>query len=145
MKKVLVPLNIHTSAAQMQNAVAEAIAIYRAQPVQVHLLSVQAPVSRHVSGFFASGELRQIHLESGMEELAPARSALDAAGVPYEVHVHVGRSAETIVRVAQELGCDRILMGRTDETGFAEKLFGTVANQVRQLLGVTGNCQVIGS
>lgn len=80
-----------------------------------------------------------------MEELAPAKAAFDAAGVPFSTHIHVGRSAETIVRVARELGCDRIVMGQAEQSGFAAKLFGTLANQVRHLLGVTGQCQVIGS
>ena len=144
MRKILVPIGADSNA-RMQSALAEVIALYREEPMQIHLLNVQIPVSRHVSEFFHNGELHAIHLEAGREELAPARAVLDAAGIPYIAHIEIGRSAETIVHTARELGCDRIVMGRSAQAGFAEKMFGTLANQVRHLLGVTGNCQVIGS
>lgn len=143
MRKVLVP--ICAGDAQMQSALAEAVSICREEPAELHLLNVQPSVPRYVAGFFKSADLRQIHEEAGMEELAPAKAILDTAGVRYAVHTKVGRRAETIVRVAKELGCDRIVMGRAGQEGFAEKLFGTVASQVRHLVGATGNCQVIGS
>jgi nucleotide-binding universal stress UspA family protein len=143
--QVLIPVSVHTTEAQLQSALAEAITIVRIEPaVRVHLLSVQVPVSRHVSDFFDSGELRQIHLETGMQDLAPATELLDAAGVPYKIHVEIGRTAETIVRVAQEFHCGRILMGRAGKPDFPEKLFGTLASQVRHLLGLSNDCKVIG-
>ena len=146
LKQVLIPVTLHTTDAQLRSALAEAIATYRMEPaVRVHLLNVQVPVSRHVSDFFDPSELRQIHLETGMEELAGARELLDAAAVPYKVHIEIGRTAETIVRVAREFQCSSILMGRTVRSDFPEKLFGTVASQVRHLLGLGDNCQVIGS
>jgi nucleotide-binding universal stress UspA family protein len=144
MRKVLVPVN-DLDDARMRAAIAEVISIYREESVQVHLLNVQVCVSSHVSMFFKSGELRAIHHEAGMQELAPAKAALDTAGVPYATHVEVGRRAETIARLAQEIGCDRIVMGRSEQKGFADKLFGSLAGQVRHLVDVTGNCKVIGS
>ncbi|MEN3291296.1 MAG: hypothetical protein V7642_549 [Burkholderiales bacterium] len=144
MRKVLVPISADGSA-QMQSALAEVIAIYREEPVEVHLLNVQITVPRYVAGFFKSNDLELIHQEAGIEELAPAQAALDAARIPYKVHIKVGRRAETIVQVANEIGCDRILMGHAQPERFAQKLFGTLTSQVRHLLGVAGNCQVIGS
>lgn len=141
MRKMLVPISANS--ARTQATLDEVISLYRDEPALIHLLNVQIPVSRHVSDFFKSGELHAIHLEAGMEEMAPAKAALDAAGVPYKAHIRVGRSAETIVQTAQELSCDRIVMGRPAQSNFAEKMFGTLENQVRHLLGVTGNCQVI--
>lgn len=146
LKQVLIPVTLHTTARQLQSALAEAIVIYRKEPhVRVHLLNVQVPVSRHVSDFFDAGELRRIHLETGMEELAEARQLLDAAAVPYKIHIEIGRTAETIVRVAQEFRCNWILMGHTPSYGMPGKLFGTVIGQVRYLLQPAQGCQVIGS
>jgi nucleotide-binding universal stress UspA family protein len=146
LKQVLIPVTLHTTERQLQSALAEAIAIYRMEPtVRVHLLNVQVPVSRHVSDFFDSAELRQIHMDAGLEELAEARELLDAAAVPYKMHIEIGRTAETIVRVAQEFGCSKILMGHATQPGFPEKLFGTLVSQVRHLLQPASNCQVIGS
>ncbi|WP_151637567.1 universal stress protein [Noviherbaspirillum aerium] len=146
MKKILVPVSIHSSPAQLRSAAAEAIAIYYGETsVQVHLLSVQVPLSLHVAEFFDCGELRQIHLDAGKAELAPVAAALDKADVPYLTHIETGRTAETIVRFATETKCDRIIMGKAPQAGFAEKLFGTLASEVRHLLGRSGSCRVIGS
>ena len=142
MKKVLVPIDAHNGA-RAQAAIAEAIAIYRDEPVEVHLLNVQVPVSGHVSMFFDGTELRTIQRECGMEELAPAQAQLAAAKVPCATHIAIGRSAESIARTARQIGCDRILMGQSQ--GLGDRLFGTLASQVRHLVGVSGNCTVIGS
>jgi nucleotide-binding universal stress UspA family protein len=146
MRKVLVPISgAHGGGTQTQSALTEAISLYREEPVEVHLLNVQPTVPRYVAGFFKSADLQHIHQEAATEELATACATLNAAGVPYQTHIVVGRSAESIVRVAEQTGCDRILMGHAGQEGFAEKLFGTVASQVRHLVGVAGNCKVIGS
>ena len=144
MRKLLIPIDTRNAAA-MQSALAEAIAIHRQEAVGIHLLNVQPAVSGHVAMFFGTGELLDIQHKAGAEDLAPARALLEAAGVPYTARVMVGRSAETIARLARELGCDRIVMGRQGRSGFADKVFGSVAGQVRQIVGGTGGCQVIGS
>ena len=64
---------------------------------------------------------------------------------PYTSTVLVGRSAKTIVEAAQEHGCDHIVFG-TEQTSLASKIFGSLAQQVRQLLGTRADvAQVIGS
>ena len=142
MRNLLLPID--ADAARTKAAVAEALRICAQEPVQVHLLNVQPLVSSHVAMFFCEGELQQTQLEAGAEDLAPARALLDAAGVSYTSTVKVGRSAETIARVARELSCDRIVMGREDQ-GLAGKIFGSLAQQVRHLLSGATDCQVIGS
>ena len=145
MKKVLVPITVHTSPEQMRHAVEEAIAVYRNEDaVQIHLLSVQLPVSRHVSDCFAPGEMRDLHAQAAREDLAPARAAFTAAGVPFLSHMETGRSAETIAAFAREVRCDRILMGEAVQPGIASKLFGNLASQVQHLLGLSSECRVIG-
>ncbi len=144
MRKVLIPVD-STNAARTRAAVAEAISINGREPVAVHLLSVQRAVSSHVAMFFGSGELQQLQQAAGAEDLLPARAQLDAAGVPYSTSVRVGRTAETIARVAHELACDRILMGQAGSGSPGAKMFGSLSQQVRQLVGGTGDCQVIGS
>lgn len=143
MKRILV--SISGNAAQMQSAIAEAMAIYREESVAIHLLNLQALIPSYAARFFKGSDLHAMQKEAGMEELAPARAILDAAGIPYTVHVETGRSAESIVCAARELGCDRIVMGQAGHPDVTEKLFGTLASQVRHLVGVAGNCKVIGS
>jgi nucleotide-binding universal stress UspA family protein len=144
MRNLLLPLE-GGSAETLRAAVAEAIRIYGQEQVMVHLLSVQPAVSGHVAMFFGSRELHDIQQAAGVEDLAPAKALLDAAGVPYTASVMVGRSAETIARAARELGCDRIVMGQENAGSTASRLFGSLAQQVRHIVNGAGDCQVIGS
>ena len=145
MRNILIPIDGGSSAARVKSAVAEAIAIYRREPVEIHLLSVQASVTSHVAMFFKGGELYEIQRLAGTEELAPAEALLATAGIPYTSSVLVGRKAETIARRARELGCDRIVMGQEAGVGLAERIFGSLAGQVRQLVVGASDCQVLGS
>ena len=144
MRKILIPVDAGNPA-RSRAAVAEAISIYSKDPVAVHLLSVQAAVSSHVAMFFGSGELHQLQCAAGAEELESAQAQLTAAGVPYTSSVRIGRSAETIARTARELGCDRILMGQVGAGSLAARMFGSLPQQVRQIVSGSGDCQVIGS
>ncbi|MGJ3699469.1 hypothetical protein [Variovorax sp. AFSI2.2] len=45
---------------------------------------------------------------------------------------------------ARDFGCDHIVFGR-EEPGLAGRIVGSLAQQVRQLLGASGDLQVIGS
>jgi nucleotide-binding universal stress UspA family protein len=85
-----------------------------------------------------------MQLEEGSHELHYAQGLLEAAGVPYISTVLVGRSAEAIAQAARDFGCDRILFG-TEGPSLAGKMFGSLAGQVRHLLGPGNAYQVIGS
>jgi nucleotide-binding universal stress UspA family protein len=144
MRKILVAVDA-TDPARTQAAVAEAVRIYAQGPVDVHLLNVQPPVSGHVAMFFDNRELHELQQAAGVENLASAEALLRASSVPWSSSVRIGRCAETIARTARELGCDRIVLGREDAVpGLASKVFGSMAQQVRQVLG-GGDCQVIGA
>jgi nucleotide-binding universal stress UspA family protein len=144
MRKILVAVD-GADAARTQAAVAEAVRIYAQAPVDVHLLSVQPPVSGHVAMFFDNRELHELQQAAGAEDLARAEALLQTSNVPCSSSsVRVGRCAETIARTARELGCDRIVLGREGNAGLASKVFGSMAQQVRQVLG-GGDCQVIGA
>lgn len=136
MKKVLVPITLQTTAEQMRHAVAEAIGMYLdEESVQIHLLSVQRPFSRHVSDLFAPGELGAIRAEAAKAELAPARAAFRAAGVPYLTHLETGWSTATITRFAREIRADRIILRQPAPRGYAGMAFIALAGQLRHFLG----------
>jgi nucleotide-binding universal stress UspA family protein len=143
MRNLLVPIDPDNTA-RTRSAIAEAVRIYREDPVAIRLLRVEPRVSGHVATFFGHGELHQLQQACGEEDLQFARSLLDAAGVPYTTTVLVGRGAETIARAAHDLGCDRILLGEEDAHGLGSRVFGSLAHQVRHLPGA-GEFQVIGS
>jgi nucleotide-binding universal stress UspA family protein len=141
---ILVPMTIHSAAAQVRAALESAIEIYRQEGARIHLLNVQPPVSGYAARFFDAEELARLQEGVAREELAPACATLDAAGIPYWTHVEVGRSAETIVKFARLFYCDRILMGAPVEPGYAEKMFGTLDSQVRHLMSLDRGGRVIG-
>lgn len=143
MRKILVPIDPHDQA-RTRSAIAQAIRIHREDPAEIRLLRVQPRVSGHVAMFFGQRELQQLQHDAGAEDLQFARSLLDAARVPYTATVMVGRSAETIAAAARDLGCDRILFG-DEGPSLAGKVFGSLAQQVRHILGAGGEFQVIGS
>jgi nucleotide-binding universal stress UspA family protein len=143
MKHILVPID-PDQPVRMQAAIERVVLLYGEEPgISVHLLRVEPQVSGHVAMFFAAGELSELQQAAGAENLRSAQAQLDAAGVPYESLVRVGRSAPTIVATAQECGCDCILFG-PDQPRRASRIFGSLAEQVRQMLGTAGQAQVIG-
>ena len=143
MRQLLVAVDPH-SPARTRSAVEEAVRIYREEFVGIRLVRVQPRLSGHVAMFFGTRELQQLQQDAGDEELAFARSLLEAEAIPYTATVLVGRSAESIAQAAREFGCDRILFGE-EGPSLAGKVFGSLAEQVRHLLGPGNAYQVIGS
>ena len=144
MRKLLVSID-GQSVARMQSAVTQAMTLYSQEPVDIHLLNVQPGVSRHVAMFFDTAELCDIQPAARQELLAPAGALLAAAGIPCSTSTVVGRNAPSIAAQAQRLGCDRIVIGRDDGESLAYRMFGNLIGQVQHIVGVTGNCQVLGS
>jgi nucleotide-binding universal stress UspA family protein len=140
MRQVLVPID-PSNEDRTRSQISEVVRMYLQEPMEVRLVRVQPRLTSHVAMFFGHRELQQLQQQTGAEELQFAETLLATAGVPYTSTVLVGRSAETIAKAARDFGCDRIVFG--EERGLAGRVFGTLAQQVRHLMG--GGAQVIGS
>jgi nucleotide-binding universal stress UspA family protein len=127
-----------------RSAVEQVIRLFREAPASVHLLMVKPPVSGHVAMYFDAGELQRLLTDWAREDLKPAQALLEAAGVPYSAIVRIGQSARTIAAVARDYHCGRIVFG-VEPPGLSERLFGSIAEQVRHLLQAQGDPEVIGS
>jgi nucleotide-binding universal stress UspA family protein len=132
--------------ARTSAALAEAMRLQTQERFDLHLLNVQPGVSGHVAMFFGSDELQELQRTAGAEDLAPALALLRSHAVPCTSSVRVGRRAETIATVARERQCERIVLGgEGDAATFVGKVFGSLAQQVRELTRSSGNCRVIGA
>jgi len=143
MTRILVPID-PDQPARTRSAIEQVLRMHRTERVSIRLLRVQPKVSGHVAMLFDPRELLELQLSAGAEDLEYAQKLLDLAGVPYTSTVLVGRTAETIAMAARDYGCGRIVFG-SDEPSLAGTIFGSLAQQVRQLLSASGDPQVISS
>lgn len=131
MNTIAVPINDPREA---QWASKQVIEIYRREPVHVHLVNVQHPLSRHIAQFLNSRDIRAHHLEAGMRVLEPAIKALDKAGVPHSDHVLVGRKVESIVRFAKEHSCSQVILEPRSDGLLSVFGLGSLASQIERAI-----------
>ena len=115
-------------------ASSQAIALYRDEPVRIHLLNVQRPLPKHIAQFFNRDDLRDFHRDAGMRVLEPVIGMLDKAGIPHEDHVLVGHPAETIVRFAEGLHCQQIVVDAPARSVLSMFGLGSIGSQVQHLM-----------
>ena len=137
MKKVLVPVD----GSECSLRAVRYLADQRAEGLipahlAVHLVNVQAPLSSHVGQFVEHGDISRYHVEESARAMQSARAMLDAAGITNEPHAEVGRTAEVIVKLADALRCDHIVMGTHGRGAFAELLVGSTTLKVVHLAHV---------
>lgn len=100
---------------------------------EIELLSVQAPVPARASKLIGSGSLNGYYDEEASMILEPAQKYLEEHGVKATARYAVGEAAPTIVKVAEESGCDLIIMGSHGRSALKGLLLGSVTNAVLAL------------
>jgi nucleotide-binding universal stress UspA family protein len=63
--------------------------------------------------------IRELRGAAGADMLAPAEALLDAAGVDFESEVAGGDPAHLLVELAENYGCDAIVLGAGDHVALA--------------------------
>lgn len=104
------------------------------EPPQVHLVFVHPPIpldfaTKHID----QAALDAYYREEGEQALAAASDLLVAASVSVTRHIHVGAAAQTIVRLARDLGCELICLGTHGRGALSTVLLGSVAGKVVHL------------
>lgn len=134
MLRVLVPVD---GSRNSLHAVRHVVDEYRrARELEVHLLNVQRPFSRHIANFVAAGDRAAFHRERSDKASLEARRLLDGMQVPYQVpyHTHfaVGERARVICHMARRLDCHHIVLGTARKSSLTRMLEDSVTSRVLQ-------------
>jgi len=106
-------IGVDGSAASLQ-AVRHVIALKLAGlPLEAVLVNVQPPPNLYEVVTAHDPEvLREVRGAAGADLVAPAEALLAGAGIGYELEVAGGEPAPLIVELAENYGCDVIVLGR---------------------------------
>ena len=128
LRRVLLAVDGSEVAARVVNHVIQLRGELR-QPgdLQVHLVNVQRALPGEVGRFVGGQTIEDYHAERSEQALAPARAALDAAGLAHQDHRRVGEPGPSIAALARETGCDMIVMGTRGLGAPTGALLGSVA------------------
>jgi len=128
MLKVLVPVDGSRNAEHALRHVAKEYAGNSA--LEIHLLNVQAPLSRHIARFLGRRARDSFHRDEAEKALAPARALLEGLGLRYATHARLGSRSDAIVEEAQRLGCQRIVMATARKNSLTRMLEDSTTNKV---------------
>ena len=132
MLKILIPVDGSKSAMQAVEHVIQ-YRMSHSEPLNVSLTNVQPRLSRYLTRFASSANVRLLQQERAELALQDATAMLSRAGVAHSVHVNKGDIAEAIVACAQETGAQKIVMGSTRKNALARFFQGSVVNKVMAL------------
>ncbi|HZQ73693.1 MAG TPA: universal stress protein [Burkholderiales bacterium] len=118
------------------------VTLYRQSPMRIHLVNVRQPLPSYVTRFIPRQEVRAYHQENGLKAMQAIMKRLDDLGIAHRDHVLVGNKAETILEFAREYACSEIIVAKRSEGLLAELGLGSVASQLRHLLGADASCKV---
>jgi manganese transport protein len=129
-RKILVPLD-HTS--RDRDAIAHAAAMAKQQNAKLYILHVEEGVTSQLFGPLSS----TAEVEAGDQYLHQIVRDLESQHIPVEMVVrHARTPTKEIVRYAEELKPDLVVMGAHGHKGLKDIVFGTTINAVRHKLKV---------
>jgi len=131
MLKVLVPVDGSTNSEFAVRHVAnEYLKNNQNSPLEIHLLNVQPPLSRHIAQFLGRKTRDSFHHDEAEKATQPAQRILEKFGVPYAIHTRVGDKAAAITNEARRLGCERIVMSTARKNSLTRMLEDSTTNKV---------------
>ena len=132
MLKFLLPVDGSDTSNKAVAAFIKRVDWYKERP-EIHLLNVQFPLRGNVPMFIDKESIDLYHQEEGIKELLSARALLDQAGIAYRFHITVGVPFDMILRYAEEINCDQIVIGPRGLGAMKGVLLGSVASKIIQL------------
>jgi len=104
--------------------------------MEVHLLNVQPPFSRHIAQFANRKSRDAWHQAEAEKALAPARGLLAQHGIPHTANFKLGDRAKVIVDESKRLRCDQIVMSTARKNSLTRMLQDSTTNRVLELTNV---------
>jgi YjbE family integral membrane protein len=128
MKRILLPIDASSNSLK---AVQHVMGRFVTDPdMELHLLHVCTPFSRHIARFVSRRNLAGYHRDEAAKAMAAARLMLDARGIPYASHVEIGDRAEIITATARRIRASQIVIGTARKNSLTRMIEDSVTNQV---------------
>lgn len=99
-------------------------------PLEIHLLNVQETLLVRVAVKFSEEEREKIYKDNSDSDFVQTISLLNEKKIPYLLHYAQGAIAPTISQVADQLACDRIVMGTRGRNALVGALLGSITHKV---------------
>lgn len=132
MLNILIPVDGSRNALRAVEYVIQYRALH-SELINVNLTNVQPRLSKYLTRFVPSHNVRLFQQERAEEALKGAVDLLSKAGVEHSVHMDRGDAAEAIVACAQKTQSQKIIMGTTRKNALARFFEGSVVNKVMAL------------
>ena len=128
--KVLVAIDGSETALRALSYVVDHQEFFSANP-ELLLVNVHLPVpSGRAKAVLGNDVIAQYYKEEAEEMLAPARAVLAGKSCRVTERQIIGQPANEIIAVAQEDGCDMIVMGTHGRSAIGNLVLGSVAMRV---------------
>jgi len=134
MRRILVPVDGSRNAEfALRHVLTEFL---KDSAMEVHLINVQAPFSRHIAQFVSRKNRDDYHHDEAEKALEPARKLLGQHGVPFSASYRLGDRAKIIADEARRLRCHRIVMASARKNSVTRMLQDSTTNNVLELATV---------
>jgi nucleotide-binding universal stress UspA family protein len=132
MLNILIPVDGSRNALRAVEYVIQYRALHD-ELINVNLTNVQPRLSKYLTRFVPSHNVRLFQQERAEKALEGAVDLLSKAGVDHTVHMDKGDAAEAIVACAEKTKSQKIVMGTTRKNALARFFEGSVVNKVMAL------------
>ena len=138
MRKVLLPVDGSDSAFQAALYLVEFVRQHG--PIEVHVVNVQPkPVEWQTRGMEKDAINDHLAVAADLT-MKPILQVLKEEKIPYQTQVKLGDPAEILAALAEELGCDHIVMGTRGLGGISGIVLGSVTRKVLHVAKVPVLC-----
>lgn len=132
MLNILIPVDGSRTALRAVEYVIQYRALHD-EVINVNLTNIQPRMSRYLTRFVPSGNVRLFQQERAEKAVKAAVDLLSRAGVEHSVHMDKGDAAEAIVACAEKTKSQKIVIGTTRKNALARFFQGSVVNKVMAL------------